>query len=70
MRDKSPETLRIQRHKQRDKRALHDARIVERNKLTAQEQLIRLDKRLGAGIGAVKERRRLTKMLQMKGATK
>ncbi|KKM26677.1 hypothetical protein LCGC14_1582410 [marine sediment metagenome] len=63
MRDKSPETLRIQRHKQRDKRALHDARIVEHNKLTAQEQLMRLDNRLGVGIGAVKERKRLYKIL-------
>ena len=36
-------------------------RAVVRNALTPQQQLARLDERLGAGMGAAKERERLMK---------
>ena len=63
MREKSPETLRITRYKRRDKCAEHKERTLLRFKLSAQEQLLVLDNRLGIGIGAVKERKRLHSMI-------
>jgi len=49
----------IRDHKNRDKAAEADYLKAERKRLTNQEQLKRLDDRLGVGIGAAKERRRL-----------
>jgi hypothetical protein len=40
-----------------------DDRLVERNERSSQEQIELLDKRLGVGIGAMKERNRLAKQI-------
>ncbi len=44
------------------KRATIEKNIVERAKRTNVQQLAELDKRLGAGVGAKKERTKLTKV--------
>ena len=57
------ETSNIKHHKNRDKteEALERQKI--RDKKNSIQQLVILDKRLGTGIGANKERTRLTKMI-------
>lgn len=64
MRERSPETLEVLRHKNRDRRAEAEDRKSMRSKLSAQQQLLVLDKRLGTGIGAVKERMRLNRIVK------
>ena len=58
-RDISEETCRIRDHKNRDKRVEAEERQSYRNQLSNETQLSMLDRRLGSGIGAKKERRRL-----------
>ena len=59
MRDKSPETLRVQHHKSRDRHAEALERKEYRDGLTDLQQSGRLNTRLGKGHGATKERTRL-----------
>jgi len=52
----------------RERRTLAaEDRAEARAKLTAQQQLDKLDALLGEGVGAVKERARLEKQLKVKG---
>ncbi len=60
MRGNITETTRAVRdHKNRDKSAEAEERKTEARKINNQTQIKRLDDRLGVGIGAAKERRRL-----------
>lgn len=47
-----------------DRKAEADIRQAKRNQLSPQEQLNILDSRLGVGVGATRERARLTAMLK------
>ena len=57
--DTTPATRAIRDHKNRNKKTEAEDRQFERNTLTNKEQLNELDDRLGVGIGAAKERKRL-----------
>ncbi len=59
MKERTPETQRIMDNKNRDKRAESVLRKAMRDELTGAEQIRALDKRLGFGVGAKKERARL-----------
>ena len=54
------ETVAIKDHKNRNKHAEANERMVYRKGLSDAEQLKRLDQRLGNGIGARNERSRIT----------
>ena len=54
-------TREVRNHKNRDKSAEMEERKRARIRLTNQAQIKVLDDRLGVGVGAVKERQRLTK---------
>jgi hypothetical protein len=56
----SDATVTITDYKNRDKQAEADERMVYRKGLSNAEQLKRLDTRLGSGIGAISERKRLS----------
>jgi len=60
------ETRRIKDNKNRDKRAEAEERQGRRGIKSAQEQLEVLDKRLGKGVGAFKERAKLNRILEKK----
>ena len=55
------ETREVRDHKNRDKAEKAEERKRARTKINNQAQIKILDDRLGAGVGAVKERGRLTK---------
>jgi hypothetical protein len=55
----SDATLAVKDHKNRNKNAEANERMVYRKGLTDAEQLTRLDNRLGTGIGAGRERAKL-----------
>jgi len=57
---KSGITVREERRKEAE------ARQAERDQLTPEKQLARLDERLGVGVGAAKERARLQKLIDEK----
>lgn len=57
--DTTPETRAIRDHKNRNKHAEAEDRQLERNTRSNTDQLKELDNRLGVGIGAAKERKRL-----------
>ncbi len=48
----------------KDKREDAEARQAEYDKLTIQEKIARLDKKLGKGLGAKKERAKLNKLIK------
>ena len=52
-------TRAVRDHKNRDKPAEAEERKTEARKINNQTQIKRLDDRLGVGVGAAKERRRL-----------
>ncbi len=58
-RDITEKTRAIRNHKNRNKQVEAEDRQSDRNSLSNQAQLKVLDERLGVGIGAAKERRRL-----------
>ena len=59
--DTTEKTREVRDHKNRNKREEAEERKRVRTRLNNQAQIKTLDDRLGVGIGAVKERRRLTK---------
>ena len=59
MKDITPETRRIKEYKNRDKSAEAEERKTEAKQRRNEAQIKALDDRLGVGIGAAKERRRL-----------
>ncbi len=52
-------TRTVRNHKNRDKAAEAEERKIESRKLSNAAQIQRLDDRLGVGVGAAKERKRL-----------
>ena len=57
--DTTEKTRTVRNHKNRDKAAEVEERKIARTRLSSQAQIKALDDRLGVGIGAAKERRRL-----------
>jgi hypothetical protein len=53
-------TVAVKEYKKRDKHAEANERMVYRKGLSNAEQLKRLDARLGIGVGAISERRKLS----------
>lgn len=60
MREMTQKTRDVRDFKNRDRREEAEERQGERSRLTSAQQVACLDQRLGKGVGAVKERRRLT----------
>jgi len=58
------ETSRIKEHKSRDKASESEERNDYRRSKSAIEQIEILDKRVGKGVGAIKERARLNKLIE------
>ena len=57
--DITEKTRAVRDHKNRDKQAESEDRQLERNASTNEAQIRELDNRLGVGMGAAKERKRL-----------
>lgn len=59
----SDATVTVRDHKNRDKHAEANERMVYRKGLSNAEQLRRLDERLGSNVGATRERKRIIRAI-------